>query len=94
MSDKVEDERDRFEAWFKGAYGPRPFEDNVLELAQQVFVLRQKIEVLTDYDAHYQGAMAAWHEKHGRDQKPAAPIHAAPHQRTTQNPEEHDHMED
>lgn len=63
------DERARFEKWFRETYGARPHQDNVIELEQQVVVIRQKIAQLTEYDNRYQGALGAWHERYSRGHK-------------------------
>ncbi len=59
-------ERDVFEAWFAQAFGPRPPGD-AKTLRADIDTLRRVLAFIEEWEVKHDAALAAWHERHGRD---------------------------
>lgn len=64
----MEDERSRFEKWFRSAYGNKP-QGNAEGLSLEIRKLQEKLYQLNIYEAEYKAALSAWSERHSRKEK-------------------------
>jgi hypothetical protein len=62
------DERDRFESWFRGAFGARPVGD-IADLQRQAEELQDRINGIKTWETEHRAALTAWHERHNRKEK-------------------------